>query len=102
MGHVRSCVLSRRHSFDPVFMKLCQNVYLHQMSNTKLVTLGESKTRSPCQILEKPCVHFRGHVLMQSSYNFAKMFFSIKSRPGPKMGHVRLKTRSQGQFVVKP
>ena len=40
MGHVGSktrslgqslekpCVLSRRHSFDPVFMKLCQNDFL--------------------------------------------------------------------------
>ena len=40
MGHVGSktrslgqclekpCVLSRRHSFDPVFMKLCQNNFL--------------------------------------------------------------------------
>ena len=40
MGHVgsktrssgqfleKSCVLSRRHSFDPVFMKLCQNDFL--------------------------------------------------------------------------
>ena len=40
MGHVgsntrslgqvleKTCVLSRRHSFDPVFMKLCQNDFL--------------------------------------------------------------------------
>ena len=40
MGHVGSktrslgqflekpCVLSRRHSFDPIFMKLCQNDFL--------------------------------------------------------------------------
>ena len=24
----KPCVLSRRHSFDPVFMKLCQNDFL--------------------------------------------------------------------------
>ena len=24
----KTCVLSRRHSFDPVFMKLCQNDFL--------------------------------------------------------------------------
>ena len=26
------CVNSRGHSFDPVFMKLCQNVYLNETS----------------------------------------------------------------------
>ena len=52
-----ACVHSRRHSFDPKFMKLCQKVYHH---NIKLGHVG-SKTRSLGQILEKPCVHSRGH-----------------------------------------
>ena len=29
-----------------------------------------------------------GTVLMQSSWNFVRLFILIKSRPGPKMGHV--------------
>ena len=55
------CVHSRRHSFDPKVMKLCQIVNPHICrSNLKLGHVG-SKTRSLGQILEKPCVHSRGH-----------------------------------------
>ena len=28
------CIHSRGHSFDPNFMKICQNVYLHQVKIT--------------------------------------------------------------------
>ena len=43
-----------------------------------------------------------GTVLMQSSCNlFVRMFISINSRPGPKVGHVRSKTRSSGQLLEK-
>ena len=33
LGHIleKSYVLSSRHSFDPVCMKLCQNVWHHEM-----------------------------------------------------------------------
>ena len=29
----KSCVLSSRHSFDPICMKLCLNVWHHEKSN---------------------------------------------------------------------
>ena len=72
LGHVRSktrslgqilekpCVHSKRHSFDPKFMKLCQKLIIMSRSRSKLGHVG-SKTRSLGQILEKPCVHSRGH-----------------------------------------
>ena len=57
----KPCVHSKRHSFDPKFMKLCQNVIIiMSRSSSKLGHVG-SKTRSLGQILEKPCVHCRGH-----------------------------------------
>ena len=51
-------VLSRGHSFDLKFMKLCQI----SSSSSKLGQV-KSKIRFPGQVLEKkkPCVHFRGH-----------------------------------------
>ena len=73
MGHVRlktrslgqflekPCVLSRRHSFDPIFMKLCQNVhFIKSRPELKMGHVG-SKTRSLGQFLEKPCVLSRRH-----------------------------------------
>ena len=52
----KPCVHSKRHSFDPKVMKLCQIVNSHiSRSNLKLGHVG-SKTRSLGQILEKPCV----------------------------------------------
>ena len=57
----KPCVQSKRHSFDPKVMKLCQIVNPHiSRSNLKLGHVG-SKTRSLGQILEKPCVLSRGH-----------------------------------------
>ena len=38
---------------------------------------------------------------MQSSLNFVRMFISIKSRSGLKVGCVGLKTRSPGQILEK-
>ena len=94
----KPCVLSRRHSFDPVFMKLCQNIYLHEIYVKYDRRSHWLKTRSPGQIL----VHFRGHsfnaIFMQLCQN---VFFSIKSRTGPKLGHVRSKTKSPGQILEK-
>ena len=54
-----ACVHSRGNSFDPNFMKLCQNVNQYR-SDLKLGHVG-SKTRSLGQILEKSCVYSRGH-----------------------------------------
>ena len=61
-----------------------------------------SKTRSLGQILEKPCVHSRGEVVIQSSGNFVRMLTLIISRSSWKLGHVRSKTRSLGQILEKP
>ena len=55
------CVHPETHSFDPKFMKLCQNVNnILSRPGWKLGHVG-SKTRSLGQILEKPCVHSKRH-----------------------------------------
>ena len=71
MGHVGSktrsfgqmlekfCVHSRGHNFNPIFMKLGQNVFLDEISDR---CENGSKTRSLCQILEKPCVCTRDQI----------------------------------------
>ena len=57
----KPCVHSKRHSFDPKVMELCQIVNPHiSRSNLKLGHIG-SKTRSLGQILEKPCVVSKRH-----------------------------------------
>ena len=64
----KPCVHSKRHSFHPKFMKLCQNVNHHNRlliiiisrSSLKLGQVG-SKIRLLDEIVEKPCVHSRGH-----------------------------------------
>ena len=81
LGHVRSitrslgqifeipCVHSRRHSFDPKFMKVCQNVNHHNIwVNSKLGHV-RSKTRSLGQILENLVNSLKGTVLIQRSCN---------------------------------
>ena len=40
----KSCVLSSKHSFDPICMKLCQNVWPHEMSDK--IETGSSQVRS--------------------------------------------------------
>ena len=61
MGHVgsqtrslgqfleKTCVLSRRHSFDPVFMKLCQNDFL---------TLNKHLSRRAMLSVDSSCLSF--------------------------------------------
>ena len=49
-------------TFSPFIMKVGQNVYLDESwTNLKMDHVG-SKTRSPGQILEKPCVRSTGHI----------------------------------------
>ena len=68
----------RGHSFDPILMKLYQNVKLMKSSpNLKLGHMGP-ETRSQAQILEKLCVPSRVHSfdaifmkLCQSVYLYA-------------------------------
>ena len=43
-----------------------------------------------------------GTVLIRSSRNFIRMLMIIISRSSLKLGHVGLKTRSQGQIIEKP
>ena len=61
----KHCIHSRGHIFSPIIMKFGQNDCLDEVLNecesVKMGNVG-SKTRSPCQILEKPCVHSRGHI----------------------------------------
>ena len=54
------------------------------------------------QILEKPCVHFRGHSFSPKFMIFVRMFIIIILRSGLKLGHVGSKTRSLGQILEKP
>ena len=74
MGHARSktrslvqmlekpCARSRGNIFDPIIMKLGQNVCLYKSRTTSKMGHVGSKTRSLGQILEKPCVRSRGHI----------------------------------------
>ena len=57
----KHCVHSRGHSFNPKFMKVCQNVNHHHIKVKFETGSWWIKTRSLGQILEKPCVHSRGH-----------------------------------------
>ena len=46
-------------------------------------------------------MHSRGHSFIQFSRNFVRMLLSIKSEPCLKLVHIRSKTRSLGQILVK-
>ena len=78
MGHVGSktrslgqflekpCVLSRRHSFDPVFMKLCQNDFL--TLNKRLSRRAMLSDDSSCSVHElSPLVFKRFSITMNYS-----------------------------------
>ena len=60
-----------------------------------------SKTRSLCQILEKPYVRSRGHIFSQIVMELGMniCFYEISDK---KMGHVGSKTMSLGQILEKP
>ena len=69
MGHVRSktrslgqilekpCESSGDHIFNPIIMKLRQNICLDVISS---MLESEQKIRLPGQTLQKPCVRSRG------------------------------------------
>ena len=59
----KPCVHSRGHSFEPKFMRLCQNVISVKSMSSSILDHVRSKTRLLGQIIEKPCVHSRGHSL---------------------------------------
>ena len=70
-------------------------------SRLKLGHVG-SKTRSLGQILEKPCVHSRGHSFESKVMELCQIVNHIISRSILKLGHVGFKTWSLGQISEKP
>ena len=60
------------------------------------------KTRLLGHILEKPCVHSRGHSFEKKFMKLCQNVNSYKSRSNLKLGHVGSKTRSLGQIMKKP
>ena len=83
-------VHSRGHSFDPKFMKFCQNENPYKIKFRSSSKLGhvESKSRSLGQILDKPCIHSRGHSLEQMSVKLCQNVNSHKSESSSKLGNV--------------
>ena len=79
MGHVgsetwslsqileKSCVLSGRHIFDPICMKLGQNAYHHEISYKFVTASCQVKKWSIDQILEKPFLHNKGVLKVYSN-----------------------------------
>ena len=55
----KSCVISSRHSFDAICMKLCQNVCHNEILDKFESVLCGVKNRSLDQFLEKLCIHSR-------------------------------------------
>ena len=81
-------------------MKLGQNVYLDEISDQFENEFGQ-KTRSLGQMLEKPCVHSRGHIFHQIIMKH-ETFILMNPRVSTKFGHVKSKTRSLNQILEKP
>ena len=64
---LNSSVHSRRHNFDPICMKLCQNVCHDEILDILKLDHVRSKSSSLDQILEKTFLHSKGlKVLFQS------------------------------------
>ena len=62
-----------------------------------------SKTRSPDQILEKPCVYCCGYVfLFNTLLKLLRMFALVISWMSLKIDHVGSNSRSLGQILEKP
>ena len=60
-----------------------------------------SKTRSLGQILEKPCVHSRGHSFDSKVMKFCQNVNHLISRSSLKLGHGGSKPRSLSQILEK-
>ena len=61
-----------------------------------------SKTRSPGQILGKPCVRSRGHIFSQILMKVGQDVCLDDISDRFENGSLRLKTRSPGQILEKP
>ena len=76
-------------------------VMIKSPTSSKMVHV-RSKTRSRVQILEKPCVHSRGHIFSQIILKPGQNVCLDEKTMSSKMVHVRSKTSSQGQILEKP
>ena len=63
----KTCVRSRGQTFSPVLMNLVRMFASITSRISYKMGHDRSKTRSPVQILEKPCVRSRGHISLQYS-----------------------------------
>ena len=79
-----ACVCSRGYIF---IMKLCKDVCVDEISNEIENGHVGSKTRSPGQIFEKPCVRSRDLFLVKILIKL-RMFAVTISRISMKVGHV--------------
>ena len=70
-------------------------ILIISQSSSNMGDIG-SKTRSVCQIIEKPYEHSRGHSFGR------KMIILTISQSSSNMGDVGSKTRSVGQIMKKP
>ena len=61
-----------------------------------------SKPRSPGQILEKSCIHTKGHIFSLMIMKLVQNVCLDESQTSSKMGHVKNKTRSVCQILEKP
>ena len=70
-------------------------ILIKSRSGSQLGNVG-SKTRSLGQIIEKSCVHYRGHSFDRKfiKHRLVRMLIIIISRSNVKPGHVGSKTRS--------
>ena len=69
-------------------------ISLNSISDMKQGLIG-SKTRSPGQILEKLCVHLRGHSFKCNLHEtLSECLSHLHLGQDLKLGHVRSKTRS--------
>ena len=76
-------------------------VLIKSQTSSNLGHVG-SKTRSLGQILEKPCVCSRCHILSQILVKFGPNVCLDKISDNSKFCHVGSKTRSLGQILEKP
>ena len=83
-------------------MKCGQNVGLDEISDKLKMVHVWSKTGSLGQILEKPCVRSRGHILSPIIMKHARNVCLDEIWDEFESGHVRSRTRSLGQILEKP
>ena len=69
-------------------MKLGQNFCLDEVSDKMKMDHVGSKTRSPSQILETPCVCSSGHILSPIIIKLGQNICLDESRMSLKMGHI--------------